>query len=43
METCRERHTDDPILKRSGAELDEISGNRLKRVVLFGSRGERLA
>ncbi|MGA3341994.1 MAG: nucleotidyltransferase domain-containing protein [Methylocella sp.] len=32
----------DPILKRFRAALDEIYGNRLERVVLFGShaRGE---
>jgi predicted nucleotidyltransferase len=30
--------TDDPILKRFRAALDEIYRDRLKRVVLFGSR-----
>jgi predicted nucleotidyltransferase len=29
---------DDPILKRFRATLDEIYGDRLERVVLFGSR-----
>ena len=29
---------DDPILKRYRATLDEIYGQRLERVVLFGSR-----
>lgn len=29
---------DDPVLKRFRAALDEIYGNRLDRVVLFGSR-----
>ena len=29
---------DDPILKRFRAALDHIYGNRLERVVLFGSR-----
>jgi predicted nucleotidyltransferase len=29
---------DDPILKRFRAALDEIYGDRLERVVLFGSR-----
>lgn len=30
--------SDDPILKRFHAALDEIYGDRLERVVLFGSR-----
>jgi predicted nucleotidyltransferase len=30
--------TADPILKRYRAALDEIYGNRIERVVLFGSR-----
>ena len=30
--------SDDPILKRFRAALDEIYGERLERVVLFGSR-----
>lgn len=29
---------DDPILKRFRAELDKVYGDRLVRVVLFGSR-----
>ena len=29
---------DDPILKRFRATLDEIYGQRLERVVLYGSR-----
>jgi predicted nucleotidyltransferase len=29
---------DDPILKRFRAALDEMYGERLERVVLFGSR-----
>jgi predicted nucleotidyltransferase len=29
---------DDPILKRFRAALDQIYGNRIERVVLFGSR-----
>jgi predicted nucleotidyltransferase len=32
------RAVDDPILKRFHAALDEIYGERLERVVLFGSR-----
>jgi uncharacterized protein len=32
------RPLDDPILKRFRAALDEIYGERLARVVLFGSR-----
>jgi len=28
----------DPILKRFGAALDELYGDRIERVVLFGSR-----
>jgi len=28
----------DPILKRYRAALDEMYGNRIERVVLFGSR-----
>ncbi len=30
--------SDDPILKRFRAALDEMYGDRLERVVLFGSR-----
>lgn len=30
--------TDDPVLARFRAALDEIYGNRIDRVVLFGSR-----
>lgn len=30
--------TDDPVLQRFRAALDEIYGNRIERVVLFGSR-----
>ena len=33
-----ERPVDDPILKRFRAALEEIYGDRLERVVLFGSR-----
>jgi uncharacterized protein len=32
------RPRDDPILKRFRAALDEIYGDRIERVVLFGSR-----
>jgi predicted nucleotidyltransferase len=32
------RPTDDPILKRFRAALDRIYGDRIDRVVLFGSR-----
>jgi predicted nucleotidyltransferase len=32
------RPSDDPILKRFRAALDEMYGERLERVVLFGSR-----
>jgi predicted nucleotidyltransferase len=32
------RPADEPILKRFRAALDEIYGERLERVVLFGSR-----
>jgi len=32
------RPRDDPILKRFRAALDEIYGERIERVVLFGSR-----
>lgn len=32
------RPTDDPILKRFKAALDEIYGDQIDRVVLFGSR-----
>jgi predicted nucleotidyltransferase len=32
------RATDDPIMKRFRAMLDEIYGERLERVVLYGSR-----
>jgi uncharacterized protein len=32
------RLCDDPILKRFRAALDEIYGDRIERVVLFGSR-----
>jgi predicted nucleotidyltransferase len=32
------RPADDPILKRFRAALDEMYGERLERVVLFGSR-----
>jgi predicted nucleotidyltransferase len=32
------RPCDDPILKRFRAALDEMYGERLERVVLFGSR-----
>jgi uncharacterized protein len=30
--------TDDPVLRRFRAALDEVYGKRLERVVLFGSR-----
>jgi len=33
--------TDDPVLKRLRAALTEIYGDRLDRVVLFGSRARR--
>jgi predicted nucleotidyltransferase len=32
------RAADDPILKRFRAPLDQIYGDRIERVVLFGSR-----
>ncbi len=32
------RVIDDPILRRFRAALDELYGNRLERVILFGSR-----
>jgi predicted nucleotidyltransferase len=32
------RASNDPILKRFRAALDEMYGDRLERVVLFGSR-----
>lgn len=32
------RATDDPILARVRLDLDEIYGDRIERVVLFGSR-----
>ncbi len=32
------RPADDPILKRFRAALDELYGERIERVVLFGSR-----
>lgn len=32
------RPADDPILKRLRAALDEVYGDRIERVVLFGSR-----
>ena len=35
---ARMQTLDDPILKRFRAALDEICGDRLERVVLFGSR-----
>jgi hypothetical protein len=33
--------SDDPTLKRFRAALDEICGDRIERVVLFGSRAGR--
>jgi uncharacterized protein len=30
--------TDDPVLKRLRVALDQLYGNRIERVVLFGSR-----
>jgi uncharacterized protein len=30
--------TDDPVLKRFRAALDELYGDRIERLVLFGSR-----
>jgi hypothetical protein len=33
------RAINDPVLKRFRDALDHIYGNRLERVVLFGSRG----
>src|ERR1700730_12965180 len=35
---ARMQTSDDPILKRFRAALDELYGDRLERVVLFGSR-----
>jgi hypothetical protein len=35
---ARMQPCDDPILKRFRAALDEIYGDRLERVVLYGSR-----
>jgi predicted nucleotidyltransferase len=32
------RHIDDPVLRRFRAALDELYGDRIERVVLFGSR-----
>jgi predicted nucleotidyltransferase len=32
------RPTDDPVLRRYRAALDELYGDRIERVVLFGSR-----
>ena len=32
------RVTDDPVLRRFRAELDRVYGDRIERVVLFGSR-----
>ena len=32
------RPTDDPVLKRFRAALDELYGDRIERVVLYGSR-----
>ena len=37
------RPVDDPILKRFRAALDELYGERLERVVLFGSRARGIA
>lgn len=34
---------DDPILKRFRAAVTELYGDRLERVVLFGSRARRRA
>ena len=31
----------DPLLKRLRAALDELYGDRIERVVLFGSRARR--
>lgn len=33
-----EHHTDDPVLQRIRASLHAIYGNRIERLVLFGSR-----
>jgi predicted nucleotidyltransferase len=38
MVTMTEKLQDNPILRRFRAALDEIYGERLERVVLFGSR-----
>ena len=38
MDNVTERPADDPILKRFKAALDQIYGERIDRVVLFGSR-----
>lgn len=35
--------SNDPILKRFRAALGEVYGNRLERVVLYGSRARRCA
>ena len=35
------QRADDPILTRFRTALDEIYGNRIERVVLFGSRARR--
>jgi predicted nucleotidyltransferase len=32
---------DDPILKRVRSELERLYGDRIERVVLFGSRARR--
>ena len=37
------RPADEPILKRFRAALDELYGERLERVVLFGSRARGIA
>jgi predicted nucleotidyltransferase len=37
------RATDDPFLKRFRATLDDVCGQRLERVVLYGSRARGAA
>ena len=37
-ETGRQSPADDPVLKRYRAALDQIYGDRIERVVLYGSR-----
>ena len=39
-ENMAARPPDDPILQRFKAALDEIYGDQIDRVILFGSRGQ---